>query len=152
MKILELLRAQLLELDTKREATIAEMDAITDAALTESRSALKKAGLLTRDAEALAAASEASALLESLGRIDEAIKRYECAATLGSAAASEHVARLRAASPARATDSAVAMPKGTFFGSTPVRFGPSVSVEPGHSATTSTPSTATLPTTGQATG
>lgn len=39
---------------------------------------------------------------EALGRIDEAIKRYECAATLGSAAASEHVARLRAASPARA--------------------------------------------------
>ena len=40
MKILELLRAQLLELDTKREATIAEMDAIAELATTESRSAL----------------------------------------------------------------------------------------------------------------
>lgn len=54
MKILELLRAQLLELDTKREATIAEMDAITDAALTESRSALNA------DEETLFATAEAS--------------------------------------------------------------------------------------------
>ncbi len=54
MKILELLRAQLLELDTKREATIAEMDAITEAALTESRSALNA------DEETLFAAAEAS--------------------------------------------------------------------------------------------